>query len=364
MDLESVTQSLLDAAVDPALWPAAMEAVGRYGNAAGAALIPVSGRLPSFLHSAAVKGAHDAYIADGWYLRDLRERGLPRMRTTGIFTDQDIASPEELQKAAFYRELLAPFDCNWGAGIGLKNGDDEWCLVVQRGDRQGHFEQHEQRNLLRLAAPLKQAALLSRQLSFANALGLNDAFDMVGCASMLISRFGKVIRINKSAEPYFDDGFALVDGNLSCAVAADASALRKMIYSLCIEAWSASPGVPRSQVVRRSSKPPFVVQAIRLTGIAGEIFSPARVLLFLVDPFLAREPVPLAELQKVFGLTKAEATLLSRLEAEIPLPMAAEQLGISYETARTHVKSILQKTGTKRQSEILALVRRMTPRLK
>ncbi len=107
-----------------------------------------------------------------------------------------------------------------------------------------------------------------------------------------------------------------------------------------------------------------MVQAIKLTGIAGEIFSPARVLLFLVDPFLAREPVPLAELQKVFGLTKAEATLLSRLEAEIPLPMAAEQLGISYETARTHVKSILQKTGTKRQSEILALVRRMTPRLK
>ncbi len=93
MDLDAVTQSFLDAAVDPALWPAAMDAVGRYGNATGAALIPVSGRLPSFLHSAAMKGAHDAYLADGWYLRDKRERGLPRMRTTGIFTDQDFATP-------------------------------------------------------------------------------------------------------------------------------------------------------------------------------------------------------------------------------------------------------------------------------
>jgi DNA-binding CsgD family transcriptional regulator len=51
--------------------------------------------------------------------------------------------------------------------------------------------------------------------------------------------------------------------------------------------------------------------------------------------------------------------LLSHLEQEIPLSAAAGIMGISFETARSHLKRIFLKTGTSRQAELLMLIRRV-----
>jgi DNA-binding CsgD family transcriptional regulator len=364
LDIDTVAQYFLDAAVDPSLWTRAMDAAARYAGAGGAVLLPVRGRLAMAPHSQSLVEAYKDYVKEGWYLRDERERGLAKMRQTGIFADQDFASPEELKSSDYYRGFLARHSINWSAGIGVNNGEDELCLMLERGDKEGYFSENEQDRLLKLAMPIRQAALLGHHLSYGKAVGMNDAFDLIGSASILINRFGKVFRCNKTAEQYFGDGLSLTGNELSCALSTDTTALRRMIFSCCTENKLDEFELARSLVIQRPSKRPLVIQVVRLTGMVGDIFSPARVLLFVVDPFQERNAAQTSELRKVFKLTAAEAALLAILETEMPLPKAAEQLGISYETARTQIKSIMQKTGKNRQSEVIALVRRMSIRVK
>ena len=64
-----------------------------------------------------------------------------------------------------------------------------------------------------------------------------------------------------------------------------------------------------------------------------------------------------------FGLTPAEARLALQLVAGEALRSAAVKLGISYETARTELKNIFNKTGTCRQAELVIVLVTALPRL-
>jgi len=66
------------------------------------------------------------------------------------------------------------------------------------------------------------------------------------------------------------------------------------------------------------------------------------------------EPIEL--LRCHFGLTPAEARLAVHLAAGETLRSAEAKLSIRYETARTHLKSIFQKTGTCRQAELVVAI--------
>jgi DNA-binding CsgD family transcriptional regulator len=57
-----------------------------------------------------------------------------------------------------------------------------------------------------------------------------------------------------------------------------------------------------------------------------------------------------------FGLTPAEARLALHLVAGETLRSAEAKLGITYETARTHLKNIFDKTGTCRQAELVVVI--------
>jgi DNA-binding CsgD family transcriptional regulator len=66
------------------------------------------------------------------------------------------------------------------------------------------------------------------------------------------------------------------------------------------------------------------------------------------------EPIDL--LRSHFGLTPAEARLALHLVAGETLRSAEAKLSISYETARTHLKNIFDKTGTCRQAELIVVI--------
>jgi DNA-binding CsgD family transcriptional regulator len=77
----------------------------------------------------------------------------------------------------------------------------------------------------------------------------------------------------------------------------------------------------------------------------------------IVDPDEHREPVePI--LRQAFGLTPAEARLAVGLAAGRDLTEIAHAFGVEVGTARTQLKSIFAKTGSHRQGELVALLRR------
>jgi DNA-binding CsgD family transcriptional regulator len=62
------------------------------------------------------------------------------------------------------------------------------------------------------------------------------------------------------------------------------------------------------------------------------------------------------ELARVFGLTGAEARLLMGLVEGRSLQECAAAAGISVQTARSQLKRIFDKTGERRQSDLIRLV--------
>ena len=67
--------------------------------------------------------------------------------------------------------------------------------------------------------------------------------------------------------------------------------------------------------------------------------------------------IPQADFLEIrFGLSPAEARLVVLLFAGASLRSCAKALGIKYETARSYLKSVFQKTGTHRQAELVLTV--------
>jgi DNA-binding CsgD family transcriptional regulator len=60
---------------------------------------------------------------------------------------------------------------------------------------------------------------------------------------------------------------------------------------------------------------------------------------------------------RLFGLTPAEAKVASALASGQSLAEAADEQMVRITTARTHLARIFQKTGTRQQSQVAALLR-------
>lgn len=78
-------------------------------------------------------------------------------------------------------------------------------------------------------------------------------------------------------------------------------------------------------------------------------------LVFFSDPETHPEIDP-DKLSSLYGLTPAEARLATLLAQDLSLADAAEELGVSQHTVRTHIKRIFAKTTTERQSGLIRLL--------
>ena len=78
-------------------------------------------------------------------------------------------------------------------------------------------------------------------------------------------------------------------------------------------------------------------------------------LLLLRDSSRRKVPTP-ALLMDVFGITPAEARLTLKLINGLSLTAAAEELGISRNTARTQLSSVFSKTDLNSQTQLVKLV--------
>jgi len=77
----------------------------------------------------------------------------------------------------------------------------------------------------------------------------------------------------------------------------------------------------------------------------------------ITDP--ERQPLASKDvLMQAYKLTRKEALLAAKLFEGKSLDQAAQELAITYETARTHLRRIFSKTGTSRQAQLILLIAR------
>jgi DNA-binding CsgD family transcriptional regulator len=353
-DLTQLTHAFSAAAIDPALWEAAMDTAARVTGSAGAVLLPLRGHLPTVPVSESVGDLFEAYSRGGWYSRDARHAGVPAMLRNGVMSDFDLTGAVNFARDPFYQELLAPFGMRWFAGVKIAAGDDLWCLAIQRSLKEGPLSSSDLRRLGALSQSLSSAAALARAVGFARADAASDALAMSGSAAILIDRFGEILRINKAAEQILgSQDLRIVKRRLICWDSAATAALDRTLRDLI---WRTDDSSLRpALVLPRREGYPVLAYPSRLSAVAADCFSPCQAVVVLVD-LEGRVGLVESDLIRAFNLTPAEARLANRLLGGASVEVAAKELCVAYETSRNQMKAIFQKTGTHRQGQLISLL--------
>lgn len=174
-------------------------------------------------------------------------------------------------------------------------------------------------------------------------------------STILIDERGRVMRMTESAGVLLDQSGELhVAGRrLSSRHSADDARLETLIDAAILPS-DARSGVTR--VARGGGQSTLMVIAHPIAR-ARRMLAPAEpaALVSIVD-LGASHPAYYAIYRRSFGFTHREAETAQALMQGHSVESAAAALGLSVPTARIHVRRLLEKTGTARQSELIRIL--------
>jgi DNA-binding CsgD family transcriptional regulator len=173
---------------------------------------------------------------------------------------------------------------------------------------------------------------------------------------------GRIVTLNASAESMLatGDGLSAARHGLTASNSAVRQALEARIATAIATALGTDgAGGATLRVPRPSGRRAYVLDIVPIVAPPA-IYPRERVVavVLITDPERDDATLP-RRLQSLLELTPREARLAATLGSGHSIESAAPALGLSVATARTYLKHVFQKTGTHRQSELVALVRRL-----
>lgn len=342
---------LEEAPFAPELWPEALEAVGRTYNARIMSLMREGPTGLELFASPSAENARSTYIREQWFDLDVRsQRGLRYSNEFSFMTDDVLLSKEE-QQSQFYRDFATRFDVPHCIAWRFTYDNENYVWTFMRSGQSGPALQHEKDRLRPLVSRATTAAILSARAAKTKALGLVDGLMASGTAAIVLGDGGRVIGVTERAEALFSREFTVHAGRVFLADAEAARSMRKLEAALspkCIETEIRGFGFD-------SQKGRIIALPSRLAPMAMEFFSRVRALLIL-KPLRLQVCRDAEALRIAYGLTRAESDVAIMIGNGATLHEIAEVRQVSIETVRSILKSILNKTGLRRQAELAAMV--------
>ncbi len=275
---------------------------------------------------------------------------------------EELIDEDEWLGSVIYRDFLEPLQVRYMMGADIRSDEGrerEFRLRLSRPPEGGPFSETE-RALCGLLLPhLRRALRLYAHIDrVESACRLYvGTLERIGIGSILLDEHGGICRINRVAEAILAerDSLQLHNGLLEAVAPRDDRRLWRLIKqaaagrsgSALAEAIALDRGGQRGGLS-------VLVRSIPL-GSSAEAGRTAAVELILRDTTRPAQPSePL--LRQLYRLTPAEAALAVLLGEGLTLEEAATRLGISRNTARTHLRAVFAKTGVKRQTALVQLL--------
>lgn len=358
-DLLRVTGRFYEAAAQPELWRTVLHETSELLGADGAAILGFPNSSVGAFWSEGIDELADRFLNEGWHSNNSRAARAMRLRSRKrVATESDLFTPEELERLPFNAELINKLGFRWATGAIL--GELMGATLVfsaERLARRERFDRTETAIVEALAPHLLRAAQLAFHLGDARGDGMLTAFEQTGTAAVLIDYTGRIVRMNRQAEQHQGSAFCIAGGQLMAKERSCDAGLQRVIgYALAGPCHAVAP--PPAAALTRAQGRPLAVIGLPIAGAARDIFQQAKVILLLIDPE-QRRTAPETILQQVFRLTPAEARLAVAISSGLELKGIAEMRRVSLGTARAQLKSLMAKTDTHRQGELVALLSRL-----
>src|SRR5262245_14926619 len=356
-----------ESSTDPGSWPRFLEECAR---AIGADVTMLQRHYLSDRRSqtSATFGMRDRFRDEynRYYskLNVWREHGKRHYLKGRIIFDQQQYPRALLKRTEFYNDCLLPNRATHSmSGVIERKGETALVLTALRDEPRESFGAEEGTLVERLLPHLSRAFITQERLQALE--GGESALNALSLGVVLLAADSQIVFSNRAADGIVqsDDGLSLRNGRMVASSSSTDAALQQVLH------YAIAPGdsieCPSAVLLTRpSGRRPYPVTAApprrRPAAFAG-IAAPVALVL-IRDP-QRQHPVGLDALKQGYDLTSREAELALSLAEGETLQRAADRLRMKYETARTHLRHILSKTGTSRQAELMALLERMSAHL-
>lgn len=184
--------------------------------------------------------------------------------------------------------------------------------------------------------------------------GLFRTLDYISLGVVMLDRNGRVEFANRAARTLASEGKGISIG--TTLVIDDPQAAKALSQGIggLLEAGAYRDNLPASVSIPRPEGQRDILALALPLQTTGRALADA-IAVFLCDPN-TRSPVPDNVLANLFGLTPAEAQVATLLAQGRRTDQIADALGVSPTTVAFHVRNLLGKTHTHRQTDLVALL--------
>jgi DNA-binding CsgD family transcriptional regulator len=351
----AAAEELLDACVhQPEGLPEAMDAAGRLLGFEYFCLASANLDRPAFVASERQNAGIAPYFADGWVDVDYRARAERPLPLNTLFLDHRAVPAEERKRSQIYNELYVPRRMANYAGMRFDlDGSEEWFCFVMRSEEAGVIEGKDAAAFVRVARTAMNVASIATRLQATRASDILYGLAATGAAAIVLDRQGRAMALTPGAERILGAGLDITEGMLRSSNSADAPVLGALAHA----ARNPNSRMARRRFLLRGTgrRRPVLVTIAAVLDAALDALPGGRLLLVLSDLGAADTGIE-AELQDLFGLTDAEASIAAAIFGGFEPAEIARTRDVAETTVRKQIAAAYRKLDVNRQAELVRLL--------
>jgi DNA-binding CsgD family transcriptional regulator len=358
--------AIYSAGADFSLWPKALVKLADTVGGHEAAITTVGPQGMPWVSAPRTDPAYLALYRDYYYAQDYIAQRMVARGVGAAVTQEMVTTAAEQNKSAVYSEWARPQGYHHLLG-GLVMAQQSWStMLIVTGRRS--YSSEATSLYASLAGHIARAVQLNIRLAQSDQrlAASEQVLQALPRAALVLDADARLLLANPAGEVLMrpGGGLHLRDGRL-CAHDLSVQQLLRSLVLECVNPQlrhphqAQDPHIAQGEILlpRLGHSPRrLLVSPLRHTESSdASHMIPAMAAVLVVE---AQEPeISVAErLQQRFGLTPAEARLATEMAQGDGKVAAAERLGISFSTARSHLSRIFDKTGVRRQAELVRLM--------
>jgi DNA-binding CsgD family transcriptional regulator len=364
-ELIDLINLIYEAALDSDLWPSVLV---RLADAVGAAQIamPSMDRRINIVVTIAPRFDPDLLASwqEYWAFHDPALARATFRPAGEIYTLDSLMPREEFAATPVFNEFWRPAQLVLAAAGANLLVEDQFSAMIFFSNAPGKDSlTAEQIHIFEaVLRHLTRALRISRrfwELELKH-VAATERLETLQQGALLADASGRVVRANAAAKAMLDDGSGIFLDNGRLA-AAGSEILQKLIASCALTTPALGGPGGEFKIPRELPRSPLHVTVTplrskaRLSDVPWMGVGTPVAIVTVRDPDIDRRRQEV-NLRRRFGLTAAEARLAAEILKGDGRAAAARRSGISATTAKTHLSSIFEKTGTHRQAELIRLL--------
>lgn len=361
IDPDNLVERIYDAALNGESWPEMLCDIAEFCGMEHAMVVSVDRkrRISSVLSPRSDPESIIAYGEYWWQYDPVSPMadGFPRR-----FTMREEVGPVGEGTLSFYNDFLKPNGLGTNAVlIKLFQGDGAFAnFALPASVDRDEIDSHARKAIRFLSPHLMRSAKIAHRLQRLEAerSALSFPLSMPELAgTVVVDSMGRILHVDNGAEEIFARADVSLNAHGGRVGVDDRQGEADLHAALATATRSFRQAPPNARLtVSCNGQSPVAIDVVPFRQNFLSPFSSRAVAILLIRRTDGQDRARAAFLRQRFGFTPKEAVVVAEILKGDGRAAVAERCGISINTVRTHLERIFEKTGVRRQAELIRVL--------